>query len=334
MNYRALGAAAAIIARGNPASEIVRMFGDNGYSAQSALDYIKWAKSLSRKAVIALGAGHASPLQASLLRIPQRASYAGQMYTTGGTVAAGYTAVNRYDLSSRVWAAVTETQEQILDIVNGGNAMGRDKKTIAKDLEEFCKPNGGARVKGRWGRLAPDKKLEKETNKIAAAQGIDTWNVEGMKRARAEAMKKLKAEGWQMAPEAREYYSRLGSAGVDYRTLRVARTEATNARLEAEKEGARKYGWPFMQWQYDGENGNVPCACHGDGHGGTDKDGSNYSKGMIRGSQIGSTEGFFLIDDFPPTPHPLCGCAGRPYQLYEGDPAPGWPPEIQALKKN
>jgi hypothetical protein len=93
-----------------------------------------------------------------------------------------------YNLSKSVWNFVGHTEEDILNVVWGGIAQGRDGVKIAKDLEAYLAPNGGQRVLGRWGKLKPGTK---------------------------------------------EYAKRLGKAGVDYRALRLYRSEVYRNQREA-----------------------------------------------------------------------------------------------------
>jgi len=156
------------------------------------------------------------------------------------------------------------------------------------------------------------------------------------KAARKEAIKQLHKEGWTLSdnPNAALYYQRLGTAGVDYRTSRLVRTEAKAAESENARTMASEYGFTFLYWEYDGEKGTVPCPCHGDGGNGLDpRTHSNYRIGIVNGYQLGSTKGYYLLKDAPTPPHPNCGCGLIPYRSYEGDPAPAWSDAIKLLKQ-
>ena len=104
-----------------------------------------------------------------------------------------------YDLSPDVWG---EMQEKVFAVIEEGRRLGRDVKTIGKDLEILVKyPDGGKRVKGRWLYMKPKEKKDDE-------DGI--------------------------------YETRLGEAGLDYRVIRVLRTEGQrefNERLTAQAKG-------------------------------------------------------------------------------------------------
>jgi hypothetical protein len=179
MNFAAMGAGAAKMAAKLPVSEVRRIFLHvylkQHKTCQEALTdaeaYVSWAKGL--KSADSLGEGTFSELQAMLLRGLHKTGADLLFDTPGGSTKAYVEYVHRYNLSSRVWNAVEKAQEDIWTVIRGGEALGRDKKDIAADLEQFLKKDGGARVKGRWGKLAPDRKLEDRTEKIMADKGLN-----------------------------------------------------------------------------------------------------------------------------------------------------------------
>ncbi|MDR1074027.1 MAG: hypothetical protein LBL45_10200 [Treponema sp.] len=215
---------------------------------------------------------------------------------------------HRHTLSKAIWGAAEDAQKKIMAVVDGGRALGRDGVDIARDLEELCQHSDGARrVKGRWGRLAPDKKLEDRTNRIMQDRGWDSWDIEKMKEARKEAIKELHKEGWALSqnPNAEEYYKRLGTAGADYRALRVERTETQFMLRDEAQRDAGLVGmgvkWTLTHSHHSG------CACAGNPNGTLFK-GNNYSKGVVNGRQVGTRDGVFRPQDLPDIPHPNCMC--------------------------
>jgi hypothetical protein len=113
---------------------------------------------------------------------------------TGSGAPFVYTFHQSYSLSKSVWAAVGDTEDKIMDVVWGGISQGRDVRTVAADLMGYLK-GGPEVVKGRWGKLKPGEKV-------------------------------LKDGHWQYATEeARQYAKRLGAKGVDYRAMRLYRSE-------------------------------------------------------------------------------------------------------------
>jgi hypothetical protein len=219
----------------------------------------------------------------------------------------------RYDLSSAVWKAVEEEEQNIFDIIRTGRAMGRDVKDIAGDLETFINyEDGGKRVMGRWGHMFPNtEKGRREAWKrqwLKEHPGPDGEPYPMFTREAAEALRTPEARGWieqQMATKTRigtplrpdvvkEYHGRLGAAGMDYRTMRIMRTETAVALNERQAEIARdsnictgQVDW-VLQKGRDGWN----CKC------------AEYAAG-----------GPYDVDELPaPIPlHPNCNCQLRPH---------------------
>jgi hypothetical protein len=165
-----------------------------------------------------------------------------------------YTFHQYYSLSKSVWNVVTYTEDKIMDVVWGGISQGRDVRSVAADLMAYLK-GGPDIVKGRWGKLKPGEKV-------------------------------LKGGHWQYATkEARQYAKRLGSKGVDYRVMRLYRSEIHRNQQEAAVEEGEdnpactgKYDWILVPGR-----GTFLCDCPELAKGGP------YTKATI-----------------PPYPHPNC----------------------------
>jgi hypothetical protein len=263
--------------------------------------YCKWAKNLS---------------QADLESLP-KSTPAADLMSAGKAVARQGDFPHRYDLSEKVWKSARESQDKIMAVIDGGRALGRDGVEIARDLEELCQhSDGGRRVKGRWGRLAPDKKLEERTDRIMQDRGWDSWDIEKMKEARKTAVKELHKEGWSLSdnPNAEAYYKRLGTAGADYRALRLERTETRFALREEAVKDAAEVGMAVKWTLTDSHDSGCSCAGNKDG---TLYKGDNYSKGVVNGRQVGTEDGVFLPEDLPEIPHPNCMCLLQPVKTPE-----------------
>jgi hypothetical protein len=171
-----------------------------------------------------------------------------------------YTFRQSYSLSKSLWAAVEDTEDKIMDVVWGGISQGRDVRTVAADLMAYLK-GGPDIIKGRWGKLKPGEKI-------------------------------LKGGHWQYATdEARQYAKRLGSKGVDYRAMRLYRSEIHRHQQEAAVE--------------DGEDNP---ACTGE-----------YDWILMPGREVWlcgceelATGGPYTKDTIPPYPHPNYDCMVRP----------------------
>ncbi|MDR0722745.1 MAG: hypothetical protein LBF75_08175, partial [Treponema sp.] len=171
-----------------------------------------------------------------------------------------YTFRQSYSLSKSLWAAVEDTEDKILDVVWGGISQGRDVTTVAADLMAYLK-GGPDIIKGRWGKLKPGEKV-------------------------------LKGGHWQYATEeAREYAKRLGSKGVDYRAMRLYRSEIHRHQQEAAVADGEEnpactglYDWILMP-------GREVWLC---------------------GCEELAAGGPYTKDTIPPYPHPNCDCMVRP----------------------
>jgi hypothetical protein len=145
----------------------------------------------------------------------------------------------RHDLSTDVWRAVEQMEGQIFDVVRGGLALGRDAKDIGKDLETFVKyKDGGARVLGRWRAMFPNtekgRRAAWEREYLQSHGGLQPRSEGAQALLRTPEAKRwledqllLKTKrGTPKLPAAVKVYAgRLGKAGLDYRVIRIMRTE-------------------------------------------------------------------------------------------------------------
>ena len=74
--------------------------------------------------------------------------------TAGKEIPVDYTFRQPYSLSHSVWDTVNKTEENLLDVVWGGIAQGRDVRTVAADLMAYAQ-GGPSVIPGRWGKLEP-----------------------------------------------------------------------------------------------------------------------------------------------------------------------------------
>ena len=159
----------------------------------------------------------------------------------------------RENLSDLVWKAVDQQEQAILDVVRGGIAAGRDVRQIAQDLEVYINyPNGGERVVGRWMGMFPNTEAGRreawQREYLAAHGGLQPRS----DAARAllsqpdaqewvrQKMAETTQRGTPRLPEAvQQYAGRLGKAGLDYRAIRIARTEMSQMLSDEAKDIAR-----------------------------------------------------------------------------------------------
>jgi len=152
-----------------------------------------------------------------------------------------YQFAKRADLSTLVWKSVVEQEQMVLDVIQGGRTLGRNVKDIAKDMETFINyPNGGEKVVGRWMGMFPNTEAGRreawQREYLAAHGGLQP----GSEAAKA-LLKQQDAKDWvqqqmdlktkrgtpKLPAAVKQYATRLGKAGLDYRTIRIARTETT-----------------------------------------------------------------------------------------------------------
>jgi hypothetical protein len=228
----------------------------------------------------------------------------------------------RFDLSTAVWNNVEEQEARVLDIINGGLALARDPVDIAKDLEVFVNyENGGARVIGRWGKLISpynadgtrDEKKIREgwQREYLKTRGLTYWRYEPNARTEPaeyaewletkNALESPLAEQWiaehsigksgrvLLPPAGRGYVSRIGKTGLDYRVIRVVRTQTQFTLQEEEKEWARSaIGKGAVKWVLEPERDHWGCQCE-----------------KYAGKE-------YPVDELPSVPHPNCNCRFEP----------------------
>jgi len=147
----------------------------------------------------------------------------------------------RADLSTLVWKAVEEQEQRVFDVIQGGRAAGMNVKQIGKSLEDLINhQNGGERVVGRWRNMFPNteagRKSAWERDYLKEHGGL-LYGTDAAKEllrqpdAQAwirERMEDKTKRGTPRLPDAvKQYANRLGKAGLDYRAMRIARTETT-----------------------------------------------------------------------------------------------------------
>jgi hypothetical protein len=224
-----------------------------------------------------------------------------------------WTFTKRYDLSASVWAAVGEEEQSIFTIVRTGRALGRDVKDIAADLEAYVNyGDGGKRVMARWNHMFPNTdKGRREAWKrqyLADHPGPNgepyqmfTEEARAALRtpeARAYLKEKTAAKtrlGTPLRPDVvKEYHGRLGAAGIDYRTMRIMRTETAVALAERQEAIARNSDicTGMVDWVLQKGRDGWNCKC------------AEYAAG-----------GPYEVDHLPgPVPlHPNCNCQLRPH---------------------
>jgi len=147
----------------------------------------------------------------------------------------------RANLSQLVWDAVEEQEENVLGVIHGGRALGRNVKDISKDLEIYINyHDGGAKVAGRWGKMFPNTEQgRKDALKHQYLKehgglqyGIDAAKAllrqDDAKKWVKQKMAETTQRGTPRLPSAVAGYARrLGAAGLDHRAIRIARTETT-----------------------------------------------------------------------------------------------------------
>lgn len=160
----------------------------------------------------------------------------------------------RADLSTQVWRALEEMEARIFDVIRGGRALGRDARAIGQDLEVFIRyRDGGERVLGRWGAMFPNtaagRRAAWEREYLAAhgqvqvgsadaralLQTEDAWNWLEYKRL-TQTRRKTPA----LPAAVKDYAARLGKAGLDYRVIRVMRTESAALLTDEQTRIARE----------------------------------------------------------------------------------------------
>lgn len=195
------------------------------------------------------------------------------------TVARKLEFLRRYHLSDserpmHVWDIcgenASEAEERIFTVIEAGVMLGRDVKDVGRDLETLIKyKDGGSRVIGRWGAMVSPYNADGSRNEKAVKEGwereyiksVNTNNGQtpgdegyiayGSGEAR-ELLREPKAQTWitersisqktgktLLPPGARAYVDRLGKTGLDYRAVRVIRTESAVRFNEQQRDIAR-----------------------------------------------------------------------------------------------
>jgi hypothetical protein len=200
-----------------------------------------------------------------------------------------YIFTKRRDLSTSVWLDVEQGEQAVFDIIRGGRTLGRDVKDIAKDLEIFVdhSKDGGARVMGRWMRMKP------ATYRAGPQGGLRRIPPDADLRTRPWSDLRREGKLDKLTPAAKAYRARFGKAGIDYRTMRVMRTE-TAQMLAARQEGIARdsaISTGEVDWILDKSRDNWNCKC------------KEYAEG-----------GPYGIDSLPARipVHPNCACQLRP----------------------
>jgi hypothetical protein len=156
----------------------------------------------------------------------------------------------RSDLSTQVWKAAEEQEQMVFDVIQGGRAAGRNVKDVCGDLEQFINyPDGGKRVVGRWMGMFPNtEEGRKEAWKreyLAAHGGLQPGSDAAkalLRQPDAQSWVKQKMDettqrGTPRLPAAvKQYATRLGKAGLDYRQIRIARTETASMLADEQTE--------------------------------------------------------------------------------------------------
>ena len=183
----------------------------------------------------------------------------------------------RNDLSQLVWDAVEDQEANVLGVIRGGRELGRDVKQIAGDLERYINyKNGGERVVGRWMGMFPNteagRKAGWEREYLKDHGGFQP----GSDAAKA-LLKQPDAKAWleakmqdktqrgtpRLPPAVRAYANRLGKAGLDYRAIRIARTETTAMVADEQCEIAENsdISTGEMDWVMDRGRDAWNCNC-------------------------------------------------------------------------
>jgi hypothetical protein len=207
-------------------------------------------------------------------------------------------------------AAAYAKEKEINGIVNQGIADGMDPSDILKDLDNHV---NGRRVKGRWGKLRPDDEFDALVDKLIAEEGYSP------KGARSMAGKIYKQNGWERLPGSREYYSRFGSEGRDWRSIRLLRTRQAATLSNRQQTIAKNNPASTKKIEIVLEQGRDAwkCLC------------ADFAAAS-KGGKILGDDGYLHEDDgsivtvngekvTAPPFHPNCNCRTRPVLMSEDD---------------
>jgi hypothetical protein len=207
---------------------------------------------------------------------------------------------DNFDLSGLIWKDIDVQQDKILAIIRGGIAQGRDPVDIARDLEVFLKyHDGGKRVLGRWRNMIPPGR-EAE----ALAEKADHMIAIGVMAPQDKApwIERSLITATHRPYQVSQYARRVGSAGLDYRVIRVVRTETQFFLQEEQKQIASDpiTATGKARWILDAAHRDYRCKC------------AEYAKGIVGGVQVGTPDGIYDVDTLPKPPHPNCLCVFKP----------------------
>jgi hypothetical protein len=223
----------------------------------------------------------------------------------------------KYNLSGDVWKTVSKMEGKIYALVEADFALGRDPVDTVSDIETFIKyKDGGARVAGRWANML--NKTDANISEGWQREFINKnypkvqWGTDDAKRLldSPQAQQWIDANSFGkngrklLPPQVKAYSTRIGAAGLDYRAIRIVRTETARALGDRQKEIAKSspiYTGRVI-WILDKNRDRWDCEC-------TKLGGKSYD--------VNSND----ILNFPP--HPNCACRLRP-ELKSDD-------EIRAL---
>ncbi|GBR73154.1 hypothetical protein NO1_0584 [Candidatus Termititenax aidoneus] len=229
-----------------------------------------------------------------------------------------WTFTRNYDLSKSVWDSVEQMENKIYAVVEFGVSNGQDPLDTVRDLETFVKyRDGGARVANRWGQMftKTDKNIAEGWQREFIKENYPNtqWGTPDAKRL----IDTPQAQDWidrnsfgkngrkLLPPQVKAWQSRIGSAGLDFRAIRILRTETAHALGDREKEISKRPIYTGdLDWILDKNRDRWNCEC-------TKLGGHSYNVNDPR------------IVDFPP--HPGCACRLRP-KLKSDD-------EIRAMLK-
>lgn len=264
-----------------------------------AEDYTVRPAAKAREVYNAYIAGIAE--RAGLVKKNAAHEYTAKMFTGEKTIEE-YTArfYETFDLSGAVWKDVELQQEKILAVIRGGIAQMRDPVDIARDLEIFLKyHDGGKRVVGRWRNMIPPGR-EAEALEEQADRMISRGAMHPEEKARwIEQASKASAPIPAMVDQ---YIRRIGAGGLDYRVIRIVRTETQFFLQEEQKQIASDpiTATGKIQWLLDAAHRDYRCKC------------GEYARGLVGGVQVGTPDGIYDADKLPNPPHPNCLCVFKP----------------------
>jgi hypothetical protein len=225
----------------------------------------------------------------------------------------------KYNLSSDVWKTVSGMENKVYALLEFNTANGIDAVETVSQLETFIKyKNGGERVAGRWRNMLTktDANIAEGWQREYIIENFPNvqWGTPEAKRIistpQAQAWIDANSIGKNgrklLPPQVKAYSARIGSSGLDYRAIRITRTETARALGNRQKEIVKSspiYTGRVM-WVLDQHRDRWNCEC-------TERGGKSYDVNDP------------IIQNCPV--HPGCECRLVP-ELKSDD-------EIQALLK-